>query len=362
MILDEIVSRDRRDFPILAENTYLDVARAAPLSTLVADAVRAYLVEAQASPHWVPRWSERIAEFRALAARSIAAAPAQISITRNVSDGLRAVAEAFSWQAGDNVVLASDLEHPNARLVWQRFGEKGVEIRIVPSRHGRTDERAASQALDSRTRVLMASSMLYSTGHRTDLRALSQACRRTGCFFLVDAAQSVGVEALDVEALGIDGLAATACKGLLSIPGCGFLYCDERWRATLRGARERHGFEIGQSNLLPIIASSAALARLLEVGIGNVQSRCRLLATSLREGIVDLRPPFGVDAPDGNLVVLHGPDSVLAHAHAHLLRNNVQASMRDGRLRFSVHYYNDLRDVERAVEVLSQALATGARS
>ena len=45
---------------------------------------------------------------------------ATVAAVRNVSDGVNAIAWAFDWKRGDNVVPTGDAEHPNNIYPWLR--------------------------------------------------------------------------------------------------------------------------------------------------------------------------------------------------------------------------------------------------
>ena len=62
-------------------------------------------------------------------ARLIGADPGDIAIVKNVSEGINAIATAFPWRPGDNVVLCAELEHPNNVLPWLHLQRLGVEMR-----------------------------------------------------------------------------------------------------------------------------------------------------------------------------------------------------------------------------------------
>ena len=59
---------------------------------------------------------ERVEAARRLIAELIHASPDEIAFTRNISDGINALAQALPWQAGDNVVICEALEHPAHRV------------------------------------------------------------------------------------------------------------------------------------------------------------------------------------------------------------------------------------------------------
>src|SRR5690606_27675793 len=70
------------------------------------------------------------------------------------------------------------------------------------------------------------------------LREIASICREAGVPIVVDAAQSLGHVPIDVQADGIDLLAAPGHKGLLGPLGTGLLYVRPGMEKQLRPLRE----------------------------------------------------------------------------------------------------------------------------
>jgi selenocysteine lyase/cysteine desulfurase len=130
---------------------------------------------------------------RARFASMVKAQTDEIAFTKNVSEGLNMVATGLPWEAGDNVIVCSELEHPNNVYCWLNFRQHGVEVRTVAPRQGHLPVDDMIQCMDARTRAVTASTVTFAPGFRTDIDRLGQAFRDRGIFFLLDAAQSCGV-------------------------------------------------------------------------------------------------------------------------------------------------------------------------
>jgi cysteine desulfurase/selenocysteine lyase len=127
------------------------------------------------------------------------------------------VATGLPWEAGDNVVVCPELEHPNNVYCWLNLRQHGIEVRKVAPRQGYLPVDDMIHRMDGRIRAVTASTVTFAPGFRTDIDRLGQACRERVVFFLVDAAQSCGVLQTDVEASYIDGRAVSTQKGLLGL-------------------------------------------------------------------------------------------------------------------------------------------------
>jgi cysteine desulfurase/selenocysteine lyase len=325
----------------------------------------------------------QLAELRQLFARLINAGADEIAVTKNVSEGLNLIANAIDWQAGDNVVLTSDVEHANNIYLWLALARRGVEVRDVPTVGGAIDPKAMAAAIDARTRIVAASAVTFTPGFRTALAPIGRAARAAGALFLVDGVQACGVIEVDVERDQIDALATSTSKGLLGVRGLGFLYVRRAWVPKLtpvhvaRNSIDTKGkhysefeggsfelwpdarrFEAGTYNFAGVAIARAALREILEIGIPQIERRAVGLATQLANGLRAqgwpvVEPPAGTER--SHLVVMgeRGPGGPEATGDPRLDRlaslleaNNVRFSVRRRLLRFGFHFYNDESDVD----------------
>ncbi len=376
----------RARYPAASRWTYLHVASRGILSSGSKAAAEEVLEDC-----WVGNkgdWQASLAAARQRFARLIGAQEGEIAVTKNVSEGLNAVATAVDWKAGDNVVLCPELEHPNNIYCWLVLEERGVELRTIPAREGTVNAAAMVAAIDKRTRVVTTSSVTFTPGFRTDLAPIGRACRDAKALFLVDAVQNLGVLDLHVEAAGIDALATSTSKGLLSPAGVGFLYVRQAWAERLRPAyvarfsvergsghesemesRDFHRlpnarrFEIGNYNWIGLAAVQASLGELLDIGIPAVEGHAVGLASELAAGLADLGLP--VTAPPAGTARSHivtvgrlgagdaytSHDARLNRLAEALADARVKFSVRRGLVRFAFHCYNEGSDVARVLEI-----------
>src|ERR1700722_3207788 len=108
----------RRQMPVTHKWAYFDHAGVAPLPAPARDAVVQYARQAadEGDTIW-PVWNRRVEEVRQLGARLVGAAPEEIALVRNTTEGIGLIAEGFPWQAGDNVVTL-DNEFPSNQYAW----------------------------------------------------------------------------------------------------------------------------------------------------------------------------------------------------------------------------------------------------
>ena len=380
----------RARYPAASRWTYLNVPSRGIISETTRAAVDA-VVSGQLTgdatrEDWAPIASRVRANFAAL----IGARADEIALTKNVSDGLNAIANAIDWRIGDEVVLSPALEHPNNLLPWLRLESIGVRVVRVPARAGAIDAAAMARAIGQRTRLAALASVTFAPGFRAELAPIAEACRRRGALLVIDAVQSTGVLRHDVEAEGIDALATSSSKGLLGVIGSGLLYVSARRigeltpatlsRPAVADASHESGlgsdrpplqpdarrFEVGNHNWAGLAALDSSLAELRAAGLAAIESHALGLAASLRERLAAAGQPVCLPpARDAaSHIVTVGPlepaagtvaPPALADFAARLAASRVKHTVRRGQLRFGFHLYNDETDVERVVEAARQA-------
>lgn len=388
----DVFAAFREGFPALKQWTYLDVAARGVLSRDTRAALDAHLDDRMMNGGNKDRFFALIEAARDRFAQLVNAEPAEITYTKNISEGLNMVATGIQWKAGDNVVVCAELEHPNNVYVWLNLQRLGVEVRMVKPRdnHIPVDDMIAK--MDARTRCATASTVTFAPGFRTDINALGKACHERGVLFLVDAAQSVGKLHTDVKLSNIDALIVSTQKGLLGLYGMGFLYIRREWAEQMQpaylarfgvdlgdaheaalgdlnyqladGARR---FDLGNYNFAATAAVDASMKQLLAIGTQNIERHVTSLSHALVQGYLDMNVPVAGGKPGphlagivtiGNMSADHyGTGDVRFNGlYQYLSDNQVKLSIRRGLLRFSLHAYNNLDDVNRVLELSAKFL------
>lgn len=373
-------------FPATGRYTYMDVAARGLMPQLARDALNVHLDErlyAEVDKHGYFDMIERV---RGRFARHINANPDEIAFTKNVTEGIAAIAASIDWQPGDNVVICPEVEHPANVYPWLNLQRRGVEMRMVAPRNGALPVDDMVARFDKRTRVATCPTVSFTPGFRTDLARLGKACRDQGVMLVVDAAQSVGVLENDMEAARIDALAASTQKGLLGMYGMGFLYCRREWAERIQpvylsrfgvdlgdaseadlgsfeyrlapGARR---FDLGNFNFTAAVCTDVTLEYLEGFGPAAIERYVLQLSHALARGFLELGLPVSGGEPGPHLahIVTVGDmgagghdstsDARMQSLHDHLVANGVKFSIRRGVLRFSLHLYNTMQDVERVL-------------
>lgn len=352
-------------FPITTRYIYLNHAGVGPCPLPVTGALTA-MAELLASQPLDPMWdrlAEVVQENKDLGARLVGAErPDEMVFLAGTAMGINIAANGLPLDAGDNVIVL-DRDYPATIYPWMNLAPRGIQTRFLPTPSGCMDLDALAHIIDSRTRVVCASTAMWTTGFRNPIVDLGRFCRERDLFFVLDAIQTLGVLPLDVREAQVDILAAGGPKWLLAGSGTGLLYVR---REVLR--RMRNGPYVGALSVtdpfnyekldftladtsdrfvlsgwpLPQIAAlNAALRLLLETGIERIADHvleltCVAAEDLQRRGykiVSDMRE----DRRSGILIV-SVPD--LEAAYQRLTDAGICVSKRGGGIRISPHLYN----------------------
>lgn len=360
---------------------YLDVSSRSLIPDSALEVARKHLQDRVLGCVDKKKYFAIIEETRSRFATLIGAEACEIALTKNVSEGLNIMAAAITWASGDEVVLCSEIEHPNNVYSWRNQESRGAVIADLPSDHGEFPLDAVVARLRSAKppRVVAVSATSFRPGFRTDLLRLGNECERAGALLIVDGAQSVGVTHLDVSAMKISALAVSTQKGLCALYGMGFLYVRRELAETLKPAQlARFGveisatheadydagpitfrrgalrFDLGNYNFLAANLVNDSLTLIESCGTVAIDAHVTKLADLLSEelaaaGLPVLSPTQG---PRSHIVCIEmkGGSEPAASLQQSLASDGVQAAVRGRMVRFSIHFYNNAQDIRRAAE------------
>ena len=224
----------RGQFPILAQQindqplAYLDNAATTQMPLPVLDAMRQFETHDRANIHrGVHTLSQRATDAfecaRASVKRFVGAADAhELVFTSGTTDALNLVAHGLSQGLdgraaaigrGDEIIV-SGLEHHANLVPWQQAASRaGATLRILlPDATGHLDVEGLAHLLSPRTRVFALTACSNASGERPPYETLLALAREAGALTVLDAAQTVGHSALDLNALACDLVAFSAHK------------------------------------------------------------------------------------------------------------------------------------------------------
>lgn len=165
---------------------------------------------------------------RQIVARHLNAADSsEIVFTRNTTESINLVAYAYGDKfvgPGDEVVV-SEMEHHSNIVPWQLLCQRrGAKLLVAKvSDHGELDMGQLAGLLSERTRIVSIAHVSNVMGSVNDVRTIVGMAHSVGAVAVIDAAQSVPHQAIDVQSIGCDFLAFSGHKVYAPL-GSGALY------------------------------------------------------------------------------------------------------------------------------------------
>ncbi|MEM1058514.1 MAG: SufS family cysteine desulfurase [Verrucomicrobiota bacterium] len=311
----------RVDFPILGKQVngktliYFDNGATTQKPKQVIAAIRAYYENDNSNVHrgthtLSTRATERFEAARTRAARFIGAEAEEVIYTGGTTDGINLVANSWgvsNLREGDKILL-TEMEHHSNLVPWQMLAERTgarLEYLAVDEATGLLDLDLLDERLADGVKLLAMVHVSNVLGTENPVAEICAAARRAGVVTLVDAAQTIGHQPLDVQALGCDFLAAGAHK-MAGPTGFGILYGRRElleamppWRGggeMIRTVEYSHStwnelpykFESGTPNIAGAIGFHAAMDFLDAVGREAINAHDRELGAYAAARIAEL--------------------------------------------------------------------------
>ncbi|WP_275556346.1 cysteine desulfurase SufS [Mixta sp. Marseille-Q2659] len=301
------LARVRADFPILSREVngqplaYLDSAASAQKPLAVINAESHFSQHGYAAVHrgihsLSAAATTDMENVRAQAARFLnAASPEEIVFVKGTTEGINLVANSWGGsqlQPGDNIII-TEMEHHANIVPWQMIAaHTGATIRVLPlTAEGELESERLAALIDDRTRLLAVTHVSNVLGTINPVKALVAQAKAAGLVTLVDGAQAVMHQPVDVQDIDCDFYVFSSHK-IYGPTGVGILYGRQALLSTLppwqgggamietvvlpegtTWAKTPWSLEAGTPNTVGIIGLGAALAYVEALGLENIQQR-----------------------------------------------------------------------------------------
>lgn len=333
---------------------------------------------------------EQLAGFYQVMAKLLNTGSGNIACATSATDAYARALSAIPWQTGD-VILTTENDYVSNQIAFLAL-KKRFQIKLLRAKDneaGGVDLDDMAYLIRQHNPVLVAVTHVpTNSGLVQPVEAIGKFCREHDCWYLVDACQSAGQLALDVQKIGCDFLSGTFRKFLRGPRGAGFLFVSDRvleaglemllpdmrsghWSSpdTYEPAADARRFEYWEMSAALILGSKAAAAYALSTGMDWIESRVRSLAAQAR---LELSALPGVRVLDQGtdlcgIVTAYCADWEPQKLMAYLWDRQINARItpnyvaridfpRKGikwALRISPHYYNTEDEITAAVTALS---------
>ncbi|MHA6608314.1 cysteine desulfurase CsdA [Photobacterium damselae] len=314
----------------------------------------------------------------------------EIIWTRGATEALNLIAQTYgrqNLQEGDEI-LVSELEHHANIVPWQMIAEQtGAVVKKIPMHSDCTlDMDAYNQLLSHKTKIVAVAHMSNVTGTRNPIEQMIQLAHQYGAVTVIDGAQGIAHEAVDVQTLDADFYVFSGHK-IYAPAGIGVLYGKQ---ALLEAMPPWHGggkmvekvsfdgttyaqlpgkFEAGTPNVAGSLALAAAITWLQSLDREAAEAYVLQLRQKAIDGIkeiedlriIGLQPnaslfSFVVDGVHHqDIATLLDQQGIALRAGHHCAHPMLDALGLSGTLRVSLAMYNTEHDVERFIAALKKA-------
>ncbi len=336
------------------ESGYLDYGRVGPLAAVVQDEVRGQLdLLGRARFGLADSFGGQDERMRSAVSRLTGFAPENIVSQPNTSTGL--MHTMFGITGG---VLLSAGDFPSLTVAAQRAADalQVLTPTWLETDHGRVTPHSITQQLTPAVTAVAVSLVDARTGYLTDLEGIRQVIGDR--LLIVDAIQGFGV--VDAPFELADVVASGGQKWVRAGWGTGFLALSDRaldhlvpvmsghvgtdggepWDAVPPPSTRAHAYRMANVDFSAEARLSASLEDIAEVGVGDIHA---LVSDRVSE-VLELADEFAISvasprAPHerAGIVVLDPPDDQISLLVASLHNHGVTATLRQNRLRLSVH-------------------------
>ena len=396
------ITKVRADFPILQRRVhgkplvYLDTAASAQRPLKVIEAIDNFYRSYNSNIHrGVHSLSQEATEAYEQARLKIAGfinavSEKEIVFTRGTTESINLVAHSFlrpRIQAGDEILI-SWMEHHSNIVPWQLLCEEtGAVLKVVPMNdRGELEMDMLADMLTERVKFLSLVQVSNALGTVNPVAEICALAKQRGIPVLVDGAQAVPHQPVDVQALGCDFFCFSGHK-MYGPTGIGALWGRYEHLQTMRpyqggGEMIRHvsfeksefndapgKFEAGTPNIAGSIGLGAAVDYLQSLGMENVAAweaqllaygteklsqidGFRMIGTAARKAGVMSFVLGDIHANDvGTLVDLHG---VAIRSGHHCAMPVVQFFGLPATARASLGVYNTFEEIDILADALEK--------
>jgi cysteine desulfurase/selenocysteine lyase len=403
----------RADFEIFDRDfngrrlAYLDSAATSLKPRVVAEAMDGYLNRYSANVHRgiYVIGEEATAAYEGARARVAsfigAADPREVVMVRNATEAINLVA--YTWGRKNinraDTIVATEMEHHSNLVPWQMLvQEKDADLEFVPfDDEGRLIQDSFDVLLRTRPKLVTFAAISNGIGTINPVAEMVARAHEAGALVLVDAAQAVPHEPVDVQEWDCDFLVFSGHKAL-GPPGSGALWARreilEQMPPFMGGGemiREvhlrhttyndvPHKFEAGTPDVSAAIGLKAALDYLGDIGMEHVRAHERELVEYALETLPRQVPSIRIHGPlsasdragvitfnlDGvhphDVATLVDRDAIAIRAGHHCTMPLHQRLGEDASARASFYIYTDRDDIDRLAESLNKVERMFARA
>tara|TARA_B100000131_G_C18090031_1_gene601806 strand:- start:508 stop:1719 length:1212 start_codon:yes stop_codon:yes gene_type:complete len=390
----------KKDFPIFNNQDiiYLDTASTSQKPNRVINTITQFYQTYNANVHrglyaWAEKATFEYESSRNKIADYINAENNELIFTKGTTESINFISNAWGLNniTNKNNIVITEMEHHSNIVPWQILSKKtGAELRYIPiSDNGQLDLDNISKIIDDNTKIvsIIHQSNVFGTINPIDRIALE--AHKKGALILIDAAQSIAHQEINVKNMNCDFLVFSGHK-VLGPTGIGCLYIkkdhlndlepyqtggqmisqvneyDSTWNDS------PFKFEAGTPNIVGAIGLGVAIDYLKEINISRVKIHNQIITEYCLDELrkIDKLEVYGHINNNTGPVISFNIDGIHSYDLAQLLAQQkiyirsghhcAQPIMRklniESSNRLSLYIYNDLKDIDCFIKAIKNSI------
>ena len=379
----------KSDFPIFnnSDLVYLDNASTTQKPKQVLDAVMAMYTDSNANVHRAlydigSKATEKFENSRKNISDFInATSEKEIIFTSGTTESINLLAHTLdnSLGPGDDI-LVSEMEHHANLVPWQMASERtGASLKFIPiNSRGELDLSDPEKYFTRSTKIIALTHVSNVLGTINPINDIARIAKEIGALFIVDGAQGIPHQSIDVQDLGCDFYAFSGHK-MLGPTGIGSLWGKMELLEEMdpfMGGGEMienvsmlsstwnevpYKFEAGTPNFVQAVGLSAAIDYLNDIGMTNITKHESELTSYALEKMSQIEGLRVFGSPKNRAgVISFNIDGIHAHDLAQFLNEDniairvghhcaqpLLSSLKENSVaRLSIYIYNDKSDID----------------
>ena len=390
------VNKIREDFPILKQNlysgqlVYFDNGATTQKPKSVIDIINEYYSKYNSNIHrGVHYLSEKMTQAYESARKTVktfinADSDAEIIFTSGTTESINLVAFSFGEKfvkEGDEIII-TEMEHHSNIVPWQMLCErKNAKLKVLKLNHfGELLLGELDEILTDRTKLVAITHVSNTLGTINPIKEIIRKAHAKGAYVLVDGAQGIQHQPVDVKDLDCDFYAFSGHK-IYGPTGIGILYGKEELLNQMppyKGGGDMiksvtiektvyndlpFKFEAGTSNFIGAVGLDHAIRYVKDIGIEQIAAYEKELATYASDSISRIEGVkiFGQSPEKSSIISFNN----IHHFDAGMVLDKMNIAVRtgthctqpimdfygiDGTIRASLSFYNTMHEVDKLVE------------
>ncbi|PIP94429.1 MAG: hypothetical protein COV37_02020 [Bdellovibrio sp. CG11_big_fil_rev_8_21_14_0_20_39_38] len=367
----------RQQFPITQNQTYLMNAAVSGMHERTLKVANEMLMKiAMKGAIADEDYFNLIVSSKDIAAQFVNAGPAEVVFTSNTSHNMNLLAMMLKDSGSKRKILVPDDEFPSSVIPWHHHGFE--VIKIQSQKHVYSAYQFEEHITDDVAAIVI-SGIQYGTGFKMPIKEIVYIANKYSVPVILNATQQLGQSSVDLKELGVAAMSCSCHKWLGAGIGMALLYVNENfskdkkwpfagwvsveepWTLSIDKPQVRRDAGVlgtGSAPFINMAAIQEAMKVQMEIGKDRIEQRICELSQKLYQELTTLN--YKVFTPRESKTFYSG---IISFAHpekeaieiASLLKEQkVFINHRKGRMRASIHFYNNEDDI--------QALISGLRS